>query len=154
MSPSNHKTLSLSRCRLRNTDDASSSSSPFVALGVISYFSVFLMSLSNHKTLSLSRSPLRNTDVASSSSTPFAALGDINYVLGPLSDMPEWNARGTPPKGNPDVQAWINSTAALKCRFGDSASDLTAIPASPLGEIEIDENHIVMCVGITSHIDV
>ncbi|KAI6006735.1 hypothetical protein EDC04DRAFT_974151 [Pisolithus marmoratus] len=111
---------------------------------------------------SFSRLPLRTTDDASSSSTPFSALGDINYVSSPLSDTPQWeantNVRDTPPRGNPDVQAWVNklcispsaggesNSAAHESQFRDNASYLNALPTSPLGEIAIDEDDIIIAV--------
>ncbi|KAI6138454.1 hypothetical protein EDD17DRAFT_395562 [Pisolithus thermaeus] len=111
------------------------------------------------KTLPPSRTLLRNTDDASSSSTPFAALGDITYVSSPLSDIPEWdtyaNVRDTPPKDSgQDVQAWVNKLrippnvcgATSESQCSDNASDLTALPMSPLGEIAIDENDIIIAV--------
>lgn len=95
-----------------------------------------------------SRASIRNTDDAS----------DIRCVSSPSSDIPEWkastNVRDTPPRGNQDVQAWVNKLcispnvhgAASENQRNDNASDLTALPMSPLGEIAIDENDIIIAV--------
>lgn len=95
-----------------------------------------------------SRTPTRNTYDAS----------DIPYVSSPSSDVPEWkastNVRDTPPRGNRDVQTWVNKLcippnargAAPESQRNDNASDLTALPMSATGEIAIDENDIIVAV--------